>query len=205
METPLNPDEKKILRSNAHMDKVPHSLINQITTKMKNENLIQPPPAFISRSIPGYLSLILLAIGLLTAGYFTGKSTIPRSNATTSNNDAAVNKSNKSQFILFVHNDDTPQADPMQQVKEYSAWLKKIQATRMAGGEHLQDKGWILTSATADKIVQTKVQESFNGRNEVGGYFSFEAANQDEAVAIAKTCPHLNYNGTLELREVFQH
>lgn len=204
METPLNPDEKKILRSNAHMDKVPHSLINQITTKMKNENLIQTPPAFISRSIPGYLSLLVLSIGLVTAGYFAGKSASPRSNTNSSNNVVAMNKSNKSQFILFVHNDDTPPADPMQQVKEYSAWLKKIQATRIADGEHLQDKGWILTTAT-DKIVQAKVQESFNGRNEVGGYFSFEAANQEDAVAIAKTCPHLNYNGTLELREIYQH
>ena len=204
METPLNPDEKKILRSHAHMDKVPHSLINQITTKMKNENLIQTPPAFISKSIPGYLSLLLLSIGLLTAGYFAGKSTVPGSNSDISNNGLTMNKPIKSQFILFVHNDDIPPADPMQQVKEYSTWLGKIKGERIAGGEHLQDKGWILTTST-EKIVDAKVQESFAGRTEIGGYFSFEASNQEEAVAIAKTCPHLNYKGTLELREIFQH
>jgi hypothetical protein len=204
METPLNPDEKKILRSHAHMDKVPHSLINQITTKMKNENLIQTPQVFIPKSIPGYLSLLLLSIGLLTAGYFAGKSMVPEGNTNTSNNEVTINKPFKSQFILLVHNDDIPPADPMQQVREYSAWLKKIKGQRMAGGEHLQDKGWILTT-NAKKTVDAKVQDAFTGRNEIGGYFSFEASNQDEAVAIAKTCPHLNYKGTLELREIFQH
>jgi hypothetical protein len=36
----------------------------------------------------------------------------------------------------------------------------------------------------------------------LGGYFIVEAATYDEAVEIAKGCPHLEYHGRISLREV---
>ncbi|MGQ0715255.1 MAG: sigma-70 family RNA polymerase sigma factor [Gemmatimonadaceae bacterium] len=36
----------------------------------------------------------------------------------------------------------------------------------------------------------------------IGGYFAIEAADYDEAVAIARSCPHIKYSGRIEVREV---
>jgi hypothetical protein len=36
----------------------------------------------------------------------------------------------------------------------------------------------------------------------LGGYFIVEASTYDEAVEIAKGCPHLEYRGRIELREI---
>lgn len=209
MEKPLSPQEKKILQSNAQMDKVPHYLINQISTKMKNENLIQSPEALIYKSIPGFLAACIIGTVLLFAGYSLGKlrnenpSSVPGS-VEQSGQSVTRAQASKSKFILLVRNDDIAPADPMQQVKEYSDWLSRIKATRIADGEHLKDKGWVIHQTNA---VQPEINEleNFTGRNEIGGYFSFEANNAEDALTIAKTCPHLNYKGTLELREIFQH
>ena len=59
--------------------------------------------------------------------------------------------------------------------------------------------------STEGKGIEVTAQDKFAGREEIGGYFMFEATDASEAVAIARTCPHLNYQGTLELREIFQH
>ena len=147
MDSPLNTSEKKMLLSNAQSDKVPHYLISKITAKMKNENLIQSPVPLIPKSVPGILGLLILTLGLLAAGYAVGKSGTSSQQiqkSETASQDLMASTKGKAQFVLFVHNDDIPPADPMQQVEEYGAWLTKIKADRIAGGEHLHDQGWVL-------------------------------------------------------------
>lgn len=207
MDSPLNTSEKKMLLSNAQSDKVPHYLISKITAKMKNENLIQSPVPLIPKSVPGILGLLILTLGLLAVGYAVGKSGTSSQQiqkSETASQDLMASTKGKAQFVLFVHNDDIPPADPMQQVEEYGAWLTQIKADRIAGGEHLHDQGWVLNSSEG-KGIEVTTQDKFAGREEIGGYFMFEATDASEAVAIARTCPHLNYKGTLELREIFQH
>ena len=36
----------------------------------------------------------------------------------------------------------------------------------------------------------------------IGGYFAVRAADYDEAVKICEDCPHLEYAGTIEIREI---
>jgi hypothetical protein len=36
----------------------------------------------------------------------------------------------------------------------------------------------------------------------IGGYFAIQAEDYDEAVSLAGECPHLDYGGLIELREV---
>ena len=38
----------------------------------------------------------------------------------------------------------------------------------------------------------------------LGGYYTIEAANYDEAVKLALEHPHLEYGGTVEVRQVWQ-
>ena len=36
----------------------------------------------------------------------------------------------------------------------------------------------------------------------IGGYFAIQAEDYDEAVRLAEGCPHLDYGGLIELRQV---
>ncbi|MDZ4709859.1 MAG: hypothetical protein SH818_15775 [Saprospiraceae bacterium] len=165
---------------------------------MKEENLILEPRPLLTRSWSGIAASLLIIIGIFTVGYILGNKSgiggIP----------ILAQKTIAAKFILLVHNDDVPPSDPMQQVKEYSAWLQDIKAKRIADGEHLHSNGWVL-SLEKLKGPQITPKTEFPGRQEIGGYFTFEANTSDEALAIARTCPHLNYQGTLELREIYQH
>jgi len=39
----------------------------------------------------------------------------------------------------------------------------------------------------------------------IGGYFVIEAESLNEAVEISKSCPHIDYDGPIELREIDKH
>lgn len=195
MENPLTPEEKKRLQIDTPDDRVPSYLITKIIKKMKQENLIMEPRPLLTRSWTGLAASLLLGIGLFAIGYFTGK-------PNESKNAIAIAAPKAAKFILLVHNDDLPAQDPMQQVREYSAWLQDIKAKRFADGEHLHSNGWILSGKEQGGRIEERPE--FMGRQELGGYFTFEADNAEEALAIAKTCPHLNYKGTLELREIYR-
>ena len=36
----------------------------------------------------------------------------------------------------------------------------------------------------------------------IGGFYTIEAKNYDDAVSIASGCPHVKYSGRIEVREV---
>ena len=38
----------------------------------------------------------------------------------------------------------------------------------------------------------------------LGGYYTIEASNYQEAVKLSMTHPHLEYGGTIELRQIYQ-
>jgi hypothetical protein len=129
---------------------------------------------------------------LLSAGWAIGKWSVP----------AATTGPGKTQYALLVKADDIPPADGMQQFIEYSAWVDNLKKERWAGGEALQEEVWRLNrTATGDISVESGTLEK--SPREVSGFFLFEAADTTEALRIARTCPHLRYNGTLELRKIY--
>lgn len=108
-----------------------------------------------------------------------------------------------SQFLLLLHEPaDSPFASmspaEMQAVIErYTAWSAKLAAEgRIAGGNKLHD-------GTARHITKLGVIDGPYPETKeiIGGYFLVKAANYDDAVAIALTCPHLDF-GRIEVREV---
>ncbi len=88
-------------------------------------------------------------------------------------------------------------AEMQEVIERYSAWAAKLAAEgRMAGGNKLKD-------GTARHLTKLGVIDGpFPETKEIiGGYFLIEAANYDEAAAIAQSCPHLDF-GRIEIREV---
>ena len=82
-------------------------------------------------------------------------------------------------------------------VQEYVGWRRKMGAEgKVTGGHKLKDEGGKhLTAAGVKDGPYAEVSEL------IGGLFIIQADGYDEAVAIAKSCPHVKY-GRVELREI---
>ena len=111
------------------------------------------------------------------------------------------------QFMLLLHespNDftDLSPEEIQRVIGEYTAWREKLAAEgKLAGGLKLKDEGGRHLTRNGDgvRVVDGPWAEA---KEVVGGYFLIQAADYDEAVEIAKGCPHLVYSGKVELREV---
>ena|ERR1019366_9831779 len=109
-----------------------------------------------------------------------------------------------SQFMLLLYDDPTNFArmspEEMQKATEkYMAW-SKMPFTR-DGKRLAEDAGRVLRGANGRA---TATDGPYSETKEVlGGYYTIEAANYDEAVKISLGHPHLEFGGTIEVREVY--
>lgn len=87
-------------------------------------------------------------------------------------------------------------------IAEYKGWRGSVAAKgKLAGGAKLRDEGGKhLSGFNGDlRVTDGPFAEA---KEVIGGFFTIEADNYDEAVELAKDCPHLKYGGRIELREV---
>jgi hypothetical protein len=109
------------------------------------------------------------------------------------------------QYMLLLYDDRSGWAklspEEMQQALEkYMAWVKMpftVASERLGN-----DNGRVIRSnggkpqATDGPYSETK--------EILGGFYTIEAANYDEAVERALAHPHVEYGGTIEVREVYR-
>src|SRR5262245_37994600 len=111
------------------------------------------------------------------------------------------------QFMLLLHENpsDFTGLGPQELkkiIEEYRGWRQDMTATgRLIAGQKLKDEGGRHLSARGREVLVT--DGPFAEAKEVlGGYFLVNASSYDEAVEIAKQCPHLRYNGRIEIRQI---
>lgn len=110
-------------------------------------------------------------------------------------------------LLLLSHEDPTNFSDLSPEevqkiVEEYKSWRGKIQADgTYIGSNKLRDEGGksLLKPNGQLRITDGPFVEA---KEVIGGYFLVSASDYDQAVKIAEGCPHLNYGGRIELREV---
>jgi len=114
------------------------------------------------------------------------------------------------QYIMLLHQGDfdfsghSPE-DMQAVVAKYGKWAQELgQAGKLIGGEKLADNaGKVLRPNGGDVSV---TDGPFSETKEmIGGYFVIEAESLNEAVEISKSCPHIDYDGPIELREIDKH
>jgi hypothetical protein len=193
----LNHKDKAVLKT-LYADKpLPTFIHLNVIERMKNEQLLRVPRPLLQNNLAGISMATLFLVGCIAAGYFFGVSKAFQPTAPMAANTG------KEKFVLLIHNDDTPPANPEEQFEAYSTWLANIKASRFADGEALHGDR-IVIAETAGQVEMTEKPLPPNNAEAVSGFFIFEADNMADAQAIARTCPHLRYGGTLELRKVFQ-
>lgn len=108
-------------------------------------------------------------------------------------------------FLLVFRTDYSamPLASPEQMqalAKKWMDWFGSIQAQ-----EKLVDRGNRLTPMGAKTVRANNVVTDgpyVDIKESIGGYAIVKAASADEAADLAKNCPVLGYNGSVEVREI---
>ena len=110
------------------------------------------------------------------------------------------------QFLMMLHHEPAAEGayspDEIQAVvQKYQEWSEKMGAAgKLAGGNKLaNDSGKVLRGADTVSVVDGPFAET---KEVIGGYFILEAADYAEAAALAETCPHLAFGGSIELRRI---
>jgi hypothetical protein len=112
-----------------------------------------------------------------------------------------------STFMLLLFDDPTEYAtmspaELQAVVARYSAWADRLGAQgKMRGGEKLRDEGGRVLRREQGALV-VKVGPYAEVREIISGYFLLEAADYDEAVALASSCPHADSRGSMMLRAI---
>jgi hypothetical protein len=108
------------------------------------------------------------------------------------------------QFMLLLRENQTDwqkvSPEEMQKaVEKYIAWTKK---PFVVDSKRLADDAGRVIRAQSGKPRTTDGPYS-ETKEIVGGYYTIEAANYDEAVNRTLDHPHLQYGGTIEVRYVY--
>jgi hypothetical protein len=110
-------------------------------------------------------------------------------------------------FMLLLHDDPstwmTFSPDQMQRaIEKYMAWGAKLRETGVlvSSDKLTEDPGRIVKG----KNGQLRVTDGpFSETKEVlGGYYTITAASYEDAVRYVQDCPHLEFGGTIEIRQV---
>jgi hypothetical protein len=103
---------------------------------------------------------------------------------------------NMSRYVLLLHEDSSFNGGKTPIVKltaEYGKWARGLKGELLAG-ERLGDD--------VNQITAAGTRIAFAPEGFIGGFFVFQAANDERARAIARSCPHLRHGGRIELRRI---
>jgi hypothetical protein len=106
-------------------------------------------------------------------------------------------------FVLMMLDDDIWQTfneeDQAKWIQRYREFAKSIDE-RIVKADPINTAGQFISVVDGEIVVEPK--DYTGDPNHMTGYFIYTAEDWDEAVAIAKQCPTLEYGGRIELRMV---
>jgi hypothetical protein len=108
-------------------------------------------------------------------------------------------------FVLLLKEGSFEEYSPEQMqkiVEKYVGWSKQLREKGIhLAGEELSGNGRTVTIQNG-KVIDGPFAET---KESVGGFWMIEVENLDKAVEISRACPHLDFNGVVEVREVIPH
>lgn len=98
-------------------------------------------------------------------------------------------------YMLAYHGGEMPESQEEidKEMAAWGGWIEKYQSAFVDPGNPVGKSHTISSDGVVDN----------GGSNPLSGYGIIEAADYDEALAIAKECPHLN-SGTIEMAEIVE-
>lgn len=110
-------------------------------------------------------------------------------------------------YMLLLHDDPSSFAtfspeEVQKAIEKYMAWGNKLrQAGILVGSDKLADEPGRVVRRTNGQMRVTDGPYS-ETKEVLGGYYTIEASSYEQAVERVRDCPHLEYGGTIEVRQV---
>lgn len=113
-------------------------------------------------------------------------------------------ESSKSEYLLLfrgTHWDKGLSPEEIQRVVgEWYAWFERgLKDGSIKGGQPLRDEGKLVSGKGGRSVADGPFAES---KEAIGGYFLLSVNSEEEALAIARQCPALDYGLQVEVRPV---
>ena len=110
-------------------------------------------------------------------------------------------------FMLLLYDDpssySTMSPEQIQKMLEkYMAWGSRLKQAGLLSASHklTDEPGKVMRSKGKDiRVTDGPYSET---KEILGGYYLIEAESYDKAADHARDCPHLEYGGTIEVRQV---
>ena len=158
----------------------PATLEPRVVAALRADGLIRSGSVW---SLPAGPAKIAASLLIFVAGAIAGHY-LPLESAGTPQSTPA-----RPRYLLLLAGDVTPAADGSSRAAEYGEWARSLSARGIAvSGDELTSHAEIVTNARV---------ATFPDLSSVGGYFIIEAADDGAAAALAHTCPHVKYGGSV--------
>ena len=115
-----------------------------------------------------------------------------------------MNTQTQNEYLLLFRGTDWHKGLSPEQIQivmnQWKAWYDRLcEQGKVKGGHPLEKESKIVSGKKGRIVADGPFAES---KEAVGGYFLLQVANFDEAVAIAKECPGLEYGAIVEVRPI---
>lgn len=189
----LTPAERSALGSLPRVEAPPPWLEDRVVHELKARGFIRSAAtarryAIIAGALAA--SLAFLALGLALGSRW--------------NRAASPPSPSGHRFVLFLYESGDYEApapaEAAGRVEEYRSWARALRDRgALIAGEKLKEGGMVLAGAapTASESAGPAEEEGV-----LAGYFVVSARDADQALAIARSCPHLKHRGRIEVREI---
>jgi len=117
-------------------------------------------------------------------------------------NTNAENKQNE--YLLLFRGTDWHKGLSPEQIQnvmnQWKNWFEGLSAEgKVKGGHPLEPEGKVVSGKKGRVVADGPFAEA---KETIGGYFFLQVDSLDEAVAIAKQCPGLDYGAIVEVRPI---
>lgn len=185
----LTAEERRAFDGLPREQEPPAALEERTVAAVKAAGLIMTPGA--RRWSPGrYAAAAVVLMSCVAIGFAAGTWT------------AGTPVSQQPDYVLLLRasaEERQPVTDTEMQerITEYGSWARDLaQRGKLLAGEKLESRGWLQADNSAP------VPNAGIAEGSIQGYFLIKSTSYDDAVRIAKSCPHVRHGGSIEVRRI---